>query len=120
MGLLPEPEVGDCYFDGGFSPSLAAMHLRWPEGRPAERVWTLPDGTSFPGPLPERFGIRIHRWADDCYRVQLLWDRRACSWEAVGREQMLASSLQPLLAAMGASLAYFLDQPVCPGAAAAG
>lgn len=107
---LPAPEVVRCYFDATFEPHLPAMCLRWEED--AESLWELPEGVRFSGPPPHQFGIRIQRWADDSYSVRLLWDRTCLTWLDLTRGQLLASDLEPLLAALGTDLWYLLDQPL--------
>jgi hypothetical protein len=108
------PEVVECYFDEAFDPQLPAMRLRWPAraaGR-RERLWELPEGLTFTGPAPERFGIHIRRTDADAYRVRLLWDRTCLTWPSLSRTQLLASSLTGLLAALGTDLWCLLDQPL--------
>ena len=62
---LPAPDVLSCFFDEGFSPRLAAMQLRWNEAtlQREPQLWSFPHGISLRGPLPERFGISVERWA---------------------------------------------------------
>jgi hypothetical protein len=115
--VLPAPEVARCYFDDAFDPPLPAMCLRWgpPEDEgPDEQVWELPEGVRLHGPAPRRFGISVCRQAADSYAVRLLWDRTCLTWLALGREQLLASDLAPLLAVLGTDLWYLLDQPLAP------
>jgi len=109
---LPAPQVAACYFDIGFVPPLAAMQLTWPEFPP--RTWTLPSGETLTGPLPARFGLRIHRQADDAYAVTLLWDSTYRQWFALRRQELLASSLGMILGSLGTPLEYVLDQPLGP------
>jgi hypothetical protein len=111
---LPEPQVVRCYFDESFVPSLPAIRLRWksePAG-PRERSWSLPEGVCLTGPLPEHFGIEIHRQEEDGYTVRLLWDRVGLTWPLLSRAQLFDCALPPLLSALGTDLWYLLDQPV--------
>jgi hypothetical protein len=114
---LAAPEVVRCYFDDCFEPHLPAMCLRWPaEGRtPKEREWTLPEGVRLVGPAPQHFGVSIQRRAADTYSVRLLWERTVFNWPAVSRAQLLNTSLEPLLGALGTDLWYLLDQPLEDG-----
>ncbi len=111
---LPSPEVLACYFDDGFQPSLAAMRLRWTSGHPgpADRTWDLPGGLRLVGPPPRQFGLSIHRSGEDAYRVRMLWDRTALSWDGLPRGELLGCSLGQLLEALGTDLWYLLEQPV--------
>ena len=110
---LPAPKVVRCYFDTTFEPHLPAMSLRWDEE--AECLWELPEGVRFNGPPPRQFGVRIQRRAEDAYSVRLLWDRTCLTWLDLTRSQLLASDLEPLLAALGTDLWYLLDQPLSHG-----
>jgi hypothetical protein len=114
---LVAPEVVRCYFDDGFEPHLPAMCLRWPpdDRTPNERVWTLPEGVRLVGPAPQRFGVSIQRRAADTYAVRLLWERTCFNWPAVSRAQLLNTSLELLLGALGTDLWYLLDQPLEDG-----
>jgi hypothetical protein len=114
---LPSPEVVRCYFDDDFEPHLPALCLRWsPDSRtPGERLWTLPEGVRLIGPAPQRFGVSIQRRGTDSYAVRLLWERTGFHWPAVTRAQLLSTSLEPLLAAMGTDLWYLLEQPLEAG-----
>ncbi|HEY7152336.1 MAG TPA: hypothetical protein VH575_00110 [Gemmataceae bacterium] len=113
---LPAPEVVRCYFDATFEPHLPAMCLRWEADDEAwECLWELPEGVRFSGPPPRKFGIRIQRQGDDAYAVRLLWDRTCLTWLDLTRGQLLASDLDPLLAALGTDLWYLLDQPLPRG-----
>ncbi len=114
MNPLPVPHVATCYFDIGFVPPLAAMELRWPEPPAEPRHWTLPSGEVLAGPLPARFGVRVRRQADDAYAVTLVWDSAYRQWYSLRRRELLASSLGPVLAALGTPLEHLLDQPVGP------
>jgi hypothetical protein len=113
--LLPSPTVRCCYFDIGFVPPLAAMELDWPkEGNPGEQTWLLPSGEVVRSRLPERFGLRIRRQAEDAYAVTLLWGAVYRQWYSLRRQELLPSALGPVLAAMGTPLLYLLDQPIGP------
>ena len=109
---LSAPEVLRCYFDTTFEPHLPAMCLRWDDDAQMERIWELPEGVQFNGPPPRHFGIRIQRQSADSYSVRLLWDRTFLTWLDLTRQQLLASDLDPLLAALGTDLWYLLDQPI--------
>jgi hypothetical protein len=113
MRTLPEPEVLGCYFDEGFSPHLAAMHLRWPDGLAQANgsTWSLP-GSLCLYALPDPFGLRIQRWDVDAYATCLLWGATRVCWSALTRTELLASDLGPVLAALGSDLRYYLDQQV--------
>jgi hypothetical protein len=92
------------------------MCLRWEADDEAwECLWELPEGVRFSGPPPRKFGIRIQRQGDDAYAVRLLWDRTCLTWLDLTRGQLLASDLDPLLAALGTDLWYLLDQPLPRG-----
>lgn len=114
MKTLPEPDVLGCYFDAGFSPHLAAMHLRWPalKTQRDHRLWDLPHGVRLRGPLPERFGVRVKHWADDAYAVCLVWDDLALRWANVSAAQLTGSALAEVLAALGTDVRDLLDQPI--------
>jgi hypothetical protein len=110
---LPQPELIGCYSDQGFTPPLAAMELRWPA--PLGEVWqtwALPRGELLQGTLPKRFGLLIRRQADDAYAVSLVWDSTCKQWFSLRRQEIVASALEPVLAALGTQLSYLLDQPV--------
>jgi hypothetical protein len=109
---LPPPQVAACYLDIGFVPPLAAMQLAWPDF--PSRTWTLPSGESLAGPPPARFGLRIHRQADDAYAVTLLWDSTYRQWFALRRDELLGSSLAAILGSLGSPLEHVLDQPPGP------
>src|SRR5262245_8232360 len=101
MPVLQAPEVLRSYLDEEFDPRIPALRLRWSTiGDAGERIWELPEGVSIVGPPPERFGIRIERWAEDGYSVRLLWNRTLVSWSALTRVQLLTSSLAPVLRAI--------------------
>jgi hypothetical protein len=110
LQTLPAPQVLRCYFDDTFTPPLPVMCLRWEED--ADRLWELPEDVSVAGPAPRRFGVTIERRSADTYSVRLLWDRTSFGWPALTRSQLLASTLVPLLGAVGTDLWYLLDQPV--------
>lgn len=114
MKHLPAPELVSSYFDDGFSPLLGAMCLRWPEEPEFSRahLWHFPGGVRLIDLVPEHFGIRILRTADDGYEVSLLWNRTALFWEQARREELLDSSLRAVLACLGTDLGHLLDQPV--------
>jgi hypothetical protein len=109
---LPAPEVEGCEFDTSLDPHLPAMSLRWKPGAGGERCWELPGGVTVRGPAPRRFGVGVLRVALDDYTVRLVWDRTGFVWPALGRAQLLASALAPLLSVLGTDLGYILDQPV--------
>jgi hypothetical protein len=114
MKQLPSPELVSSYFHDGFTPLLGAMCLRWPEELDVTRSvpWHLPENVRLIDTLPERFGVRILRTGDDGYDVCLLWNRVSLRWTEVRRDDLLHSSLQPVLASLGTDLAHLLDQPV--------
>jgi hypothetical protein len=111
---LPAPAVVRSYFDDGFDPHLPAVCLRWgdEEAETPQRLWELPEGVSVCGPAPRQFGLSVRRLRADSYHVRVLWDRSHFVWPALGRLQLLGSSLAPLLAALGNDLWHLLDQPV--------
>jgi hypothetical protein len=109
---LPQPQIVACYFDIGFTPPIAAMQLSWPD--PAERAWSLPRGETIRGPLPRRFGLQVRRQAEDAYAVLLVWDSTYRQYFSLRRQEVEASSLDPLLTALGSRLADLLDQPIGP------
>jgi hypothetical protein len=112
MQDLPRPEVKRCFFEDGFQPPLPAMVLRWSPYSPesADRTWHLPDGVSIHGPAPTRFGIAIHRVAADGYRVRVLWNGLCLQWERLRSVQIMASSLAPVMAALGSDPWSILTQ----------
>ena len=115
MTPLPLPEVLGCYCDPGFTPPIAAMQLRWPaQAGAVEQTWKLPNGETLIGCLPQRFGVRILRQAEDAYVVALLWDADCRQWFSLRRAEILGSALAPLLASMDTNLEYILDQPLLP------
>jgi hypothetical protein len=111
---LPKPEVIHCYFDDRFNPHLPAMNLRWSADPLTEfnQTWHLPGGVCLTGLPPEQFGISIHRGGEDSFVVRLLWNRTCFSWHHLSGEELLATSLLPLLEALGTDLWYLLDQPI--------
>jgi hypothetical protein len=110
---LPEPTVLRCYFDEAFEPHLPAMCLRWaPEDSSQEQLWKLPEGICIRSHAPRRFGVSIQRQAEDAYSVRLLWDHTSLQWLSLSRDQLLTSSLAPMLQALGTDLWYLLDQPL--------
>jgi hypothetical protein len=109
---LQAPDVLECYFDGGFSPHLAAMHLRWPPCEDCARVWKLPRGVILEGLPPARFGLNVERHGADAYAVCLLWGDTAFRWQDLSRAALLGSALVPVLAALGGNLPVMLEQPV--------
>jgi hypothetical protein len=112
---LPQPELLGCYSDPGFTPPLAAMHLRWPDGLGNTwQSWRLPRGEPLFATLPRRFGLLIRRQDDDAYAVSLVWDSTCRQWFALRRREILGSDIQPILAALGTPLDYLLEQPVGP------
>jgi hypothetical protein len=113
LNTLPTPEVVRCYFEDGFEPALPAMALRWdPDTERAEQLWDLPEDVTIAGPPPRRFGVTIQRRGADTYAVRLLWNQTCLRWHALTRAQLLATSLGPLLEALGTDLWYLLDQPI--------
>jgi hypothetical protein len=114
MKHLPAPEVVSSYFDEAFTPLLGAMELHWPDEPERSRatLWQLPEGVRLIDTLPRWFGVRILRTADDAYEVCLLWNHTALRWSNVRREDVLETSLRPVLASLGTELAHLLDQPV--------
>jgi hypothetical protein len=111
---LTQPEIVRCCFDELFDARVPAMCLRWKSEAhtSAEKTWDLPEGMRLVSPAPERFGVSIRRHGADSYAVRLLWDRTCMYWPALTRRTLMASSLAPLLEAMGTDLWYLLDQPV--------
>jgi hypothetical protein len=110
---MPTPEVIRCYFDDRFDPPLPAMCLHWPAeiSTNLNQGWNLPAGICLTGPPPEQFGISIRREGEDAYIVRLLWNRTCLTWHYLTRAELLASSLLPLLEALGTDLWFLLDQP---------
>ena len=111
---LSQPEIVRCFFDEVFDARVPAMCLRWKSDahESAAQTWELPEGLRLVGPAPERFGVSIRRHDADSYAVRLLWDRTCMFWPTLTRRTLMASSLAPLLEAMGTDLWYLLDQPI--------
>jgi hypothetical protein len=110
---LPKPEIVSCFFDESVQPHLPAMVLRWDTAAAqATDTWSLPDGVTLKGTLPERFGVTVERQGTNAFRVRVLWNQLNLSWNGVSRRQILASSLSRLLESLGTDLWYLLDQPV--------
>jgi hypothetical protein len=88
------------------------MDLDW-DGPAAEEpaTWRLPQGVTFMGPAPARFGIHVRRLGPDHYVLHLIWDRVHLAFKDLTRCQVRESCLGPLLARMGTDLEYLLDQP---------
>jgi hypothetical protein len=112
--ILCQPEIVRCYFDEVFDARVPAMCLRWKSEthESAEQTWELPEGIRLVGPAPQRFGVSFRRHGTDGYAVRLLWDRTCMYWPTLTRRALMASSLVPLLEAVGADLWYLLDQPI--------
>src|SRR5262245_4624858 len=102
---LPTPKIKRCADE--------AMDLQWDADEPGvmERAWHLPDGVVLHGPAPARFGVKIQRGHSDLYRVRVVWNRLTLDWDGLTRVQIMASSLKPLLAALGTDLWELLEQP---------
>jgi hypothetical protein len=113
MISLPKPEVVRCFFDESVQPHLPAMVLRWDADTPGlnEQVWHLPDSVVLRGAAPTRFGITIQRLGPNAFRARVLWNHLTLVWERLSRSQVLASSLAPILGALGTDIWYLLDQP---------
>ncbi len=111
---LPKPEIVRCFFEQSFEAPLPAMELRWdPDSAGAfERIWHLPENLMLKGPAPQRFGVTIHRVADNTYQVRVLWNRLCLDWEELTRRQIMTSSLALILGALGTDVWYLLEQPV--------
>jgi hypothetical protein len=110
--MLPTPEIIRCFHDA--RSRLPAMELRWPAA--TEQAWRLPDGTIHVGPAPTAFGITIHRLGVDAYLVRCLWNDRDYCWSNLTGRQLHDTSLDSILAALGTSLDYLLDQPLLAAA----
>jgi hypothetical protein len=113
---LAEPRITGCCFAELFFPRLAALNLDWHEtlhGQ-SEQTWILPRGLRIAGQAPILFGIRICRTATDGYLVRMVWNEMQFSWADLTRQEILESSLSVVLAALGTSLEYLLDQPASP------
>jgi hypothetical protein len=111
---LPKPEVERCFFERSFASPVAAMELRWDAegGGTAEQAWYLPESVIVRGSAPYRFGITVHRRAEDSYQVRIVWNRLCLSWDQLSRAQIMASSLAVVLQALGTDLWYLLNQPI--------
>ena len=114
MREIPDPEVVGCFFADAFDPPLSGMEIAWDFEAPllGDRVWHLPGGVRLQGPAPSRFGITVVRNGDDAYQLRMLWNGLCLSWERLTRVQIMASSLAPLLGALGTDLWRLLMQPV--------
>ena len=102
---LPTPKIKRCADE--------AMELQWDPDAPGvmERTWHLPDGVVLHGPAPAQFGIKIQSGNNNQYRVRVVWNRLTLDWNSLTRVQIMASSLKPLLAALGTDLWALLEQP---------
>jgi hypothetical protein len=111
--LLPEVEIVRRSVEASLDISLPVLTLRWgpPVRGQAERLWELPEGVCMVGPGPERFGFSFRQLDNGDFAVRLLWDRTMLHWPAVSRVELLASSLAPLMGAVGLDLWSLLDQP---------
>jgi hypothetical protein len=111
--LLPAVEVVRRSVEECNGAAMPVMTLRWerPLRGQAERLWELPEGVCIAGPGPERFGFSFRQLEGGDFTVRLLWDRTALYWAALSRVELLASSLAPLLAALGLDLWSLLDHP---------
>jgi hypothetical protein len=114
MSSLPKPEVVRCYHDSAFQPPMPAMILRWDADAPglAERLWHLPNSLTVKGAAPTRFGITIQRQGPNAFRIRCLWNELGLQWTNLSRNQIMASSLAQVLAALGTELWYLLEQPL--------
>lgn len=108
---LHKPRIERCFIEQYCSPPLPAMELSWGSGT-AEQTWHLPDGVSLKSPAPRRFGVTVHRFAADAYRVRVLWNHVCLSWDALNRVQIMASALAPILDALDTDLWYLLNQSI--------
>jgi hypothetical protein len=120
MTLLPKPEIVRCYFDETAQPHLPAMELAWDADTPGlhDQVWRLPDDLNLRGGPPKRFGVTVERRGPNAFRLRVLWNRMTLVFDRATRQQVLASSLTPILAALGTDIAYLLEQPIAELAAA--
>ncbi len=110
---LPAVEVIRKSIDESFDPSIPVLWLRWADHGPAaERLWELPDGLSILGTPPRRFGMRLKRTGGDAYELRLIWEQTHLSWPLLSRAELLATSLAPLLAALGIDLWAMLEHPI--------
>ena len=114
MSLLPKPEIVNCFFDESVAPHLPGMVLRWDAQAPAlvDAIWNLPDGVVLRGAAPERFGVTVERCGPNAFRVRVLWNQLSLIWDRLSRRQIIASSLTPILEALGTDLWYLLEQPI--------
>jgi hypothetical protein len=114
MASLPKPEIVSCFFDESVEPHLSAMMLKWDAAAPevSEAVWHMPDGVILKGSAPQRFGVTIQRQGPNTFRVRVLWNHLSLIWDRLTRRQIVASSLAPLLDALGTDLWYLLEQPI--------
>jgi hypothetical protein len=115
--MLPAVEVVRRSVEGSLDISLPVLTLRWaqPTHSQSERLWELPEGVCMVGPGPERFGFSFRALDNGDFTVRLLWDRTTLHWPAVSRVELLASSLAPLMGAVGLDLWALLDQPAKAG-----
>jgi hypothetical protein len=114
MPSLPRVEILRCFFDESVEPHLSAMLLRWDIEFPglADSVWRLPENVTLEGAPPSRFGITIERQGKNSFRVRVLWNQLSLIWDRLSRNQIINSSLAPILKALGTDLWYLLEQPV--------
>lgn len=111
MSLLPKPEIVTCFFDESVAPHLPGMVLRW-DAALGDAVWNLPEGVVLRGAAPERFGVTVERRGPNAFRVRVLWNQLSLIWDRLSRRQIIASSLTPILEALGTDLWYLLEQPI--------
>ncbi|MFO0876143.1 MAG: hypothetical protein U0840_02130 [Gemmataceae bacterium] len=112
LTTLPDAEVIRQCIDPAFDSKMPVLALRWPDMRPhTEGTWELPGGMIIQGGLPRRFALALQPTSDQRFQVRLLWDHTQMSWPAATRQELLASCLNPLLAALGRDLWSMLDQP---------
>lgn len=90
------------------------MLLRWEIDAPglSHRDWHLPGGVTLQGAPPSRFGITVERQGTNSFRVRVLWNQLSLIWDRLSRNQINASSLSPILSALGTDLDYLLEQPI--------
>ena len=119
MEFLPRPEVTHRYLDTSVTPPLDVMELRWHPDAPgnAERAWHLPQGVCIHGAAPERFGLAVQRRGDDAYKMQLVWNDLALTWNPITRVQIMTSSLALIVRALGTDLWHLVQQTSAPRAA---
>lgn len=113
MLSLPRPLVIDRSLDVGFIPPVPALQIHWTIAA-SLHPWILPGGEVLLAALPRRFGCRLRRQADDAYHLAILWDSTYRQWFSLHRREILASALDPILAALDAPLPHLLDLPVGP------